>query len=137
MSWQQCSKLTHTNLWHFSAEISWFGSTDMQTDTDVSLISHNPAVSLAPMFTYGNIHIENSIQILYMHTHRHSFIFFVDRLVQLIFEEIKHSDRREKASSDSVCPREHFKDKPVDVSCSETDKTQSRAGDAEKYNRMS
>lgn len=28
----------------------------------------------------------------------------------------KHKDRSKKASTDSVCPREHFKDKPVDVS---------------------
>lgn len=48
---------------------------------------------------------------------------------QLILEEIKHKDGIEKASTDSVCPREHFKDKPVDVSCSMTDKTQSGAED--------
>lgn len=35
-------------------------------------------------------------------------------------------------SNDSVCPREHFKDKPVDVSRSTTGKTQSRAGDTKK-----
>lgn len=51
---------------------------------------------------------------------------------QLIFEEIKHKDGMEKGSTDSICPREHFKDKPVDVSCSMTDKTQSGAGDGKK-----
>lgn len=38
-------------------------------------------------------------------------------------------------SNDSVCPREHFKDKPVDVSRSTTDKTQSRAEDTKKISK--
>lgn len=41
-------------------------------------------------------------------------------------------ERKEKASVDSVCPREHFKDKPVDVSCSRTEEIRSGAGDARK-----
>lgn len=56
----------------------------------------------------------------------------VHRYTQLVLEEIKNRDRKEKASTDSVCPKEHFKDKPVDVSCGKTDKTQSGTGDAEK-----
>lgn len=40
-----------------------------------------------------------------------------------------------KISTDCVCPREHFKDKPVDVSCSVTGKTWSRAEDPKKRKR--
>lgn len=51
--------------------------------------------------------------------------------------EIKYKDRKGKVSRDSACPRERFKDKPVDVSCGKTDKTQSGTGDAKKYKRTS
>lgn len=37
-----------------------------------------------------------------------------------------------KGNTDSACPRVHFKDKPVDVSCSMTDKTPSGAEDDNK-----
>lgn len=35
----------------------------------------------------------------------------------------------------TVCPTEHFKDKPVDVSRGTTDKTQSRAEDTKKNSK--
>lgn len=59
-------------------------------------------------------------------------MLYIYRHKQLILQEIRHKDKKEKASTDSVCPRERFKDKPVDVSCGKTDKARSGTRDAKK-----
>lgn len=64
------------------------------------------------------------------YTDIHAYCMCTHTHVLLILQEIKLKDRKEKKSTDSVCPREHFKDKPVDVSCSKTDETRSGTGEA-------
>ena len=77
------------------------------------------------MLSHDNIHKPRGTFQLYMDV-------VCSQVHKLILEEIRNRDRKEKASTDSVRPGEHFKDKPVDVSCGKTDKTQSGTGDAEK-----